>query len=550
MDNIDQTPLVNQTANLGAVADPTAQMPDEIKQLLAQLPNWISQRKDAMDDMKSAYDNDPRLTMTPFQAKLHGIFDSGATTSSGMVKNGYEYQQAQQAFLSDRKIQRDQDVMKNLDLNTFDKLYKTVTAHLGNQGKRYDTKVLNNGTLAIVDNMSGLPTIIAADQFPFYQKAFARYYETYSKQGGYTASQMQEMAHNSAINELNNGNQVSRQLPNDPAAFTNGQIGIAGSGIKNPNAATVNGTLPISPVQSAPVTTPIQSNDIKLGTNAKLEGSPIPYTPEQLAAIASDMNKGKPSSNSQERALLTPAQQKAATDYAGTTATDAAKEATQVIPQKLQDFGNMRLNILPMESSVLSGDLNTGPAHEMLSQMGGFMNYFDSDHTLAKSTNNDQLYFGNLMNIARDKIKALGSGTAVSNLDLITTLKSLGDLRNNPQGILKLTGLLNYMSLLQEDKLKSKKNWIEEHHDLNGWTPDTNNFSHALTYKRVSVPNSDRTLWKMVPISKEDMFANYAKTHNGELPTDQQWNSFAKKSFAGSADIDSYIDQYNKSKVK
>jgi hypothetical protein len=39
-----------------------------------------------------------------------------------------------------------------------------------------------------------------------------------------------------------------------------------------------------------------------------------------------------------------------------------------------------------------------------------------------------------MMDLVRDKIKALGSGTAVSNLDLTTTMESVGALTNSAEG--------------------------------------------------------------------------------------------------------------------
>jgi hypothetical protein len=244
--------------------------------------------------------------------------------------------------------------------------------------------------------------------------------------------------------------------------------------------------------------------------------------------------------------LQTPAQLKHAAEYEGEAGKLASEEAGKVIPEAITQHGAMRKNIVPMESMVLSGKLNTGPLHEFKSELGGFVNYFDPEQKIAQSSSNDQAYFGNLMNVAREKIKALGSGTAVSNLDLITTLKSLGDLRNNPQGILKLTGLLNYLSVLQEDQLKNKQKHIVKEKRMDNWTPDTKNFSHALTYKLVSVPGTDKTLWQMIPISKQE----WADSHGGKMPNERDWNEFAAKSFRGSADIDAYISSYQKGKKK
>jgi hypothetical protein len=72
------------------------------------------------------------------------------------------------------------------------------------------------------------------------------------------------------------------------------------------------------------------------------------------------------------------------------------------------------------------------------------------------------MYYANLMNLVRDKIKALGAGTAVSNLDLIVTQKSVGDLRNTADGNKKLLAVMELQNATMMSKLNNKLGYFDQ----------------------------------------------------------------------------------------
>jgi hypothetical protein len=119
-------------------------------------------------------------------------------------------------------------------------------------------------------------------------------------------------------------------------------------------------------------------------------------------------------------------------------------DAYQVDKDSLSSLNKMEGYLNQMNTILSNPNIHmvSGPLHEQLTTLGGFINYVDPDARLAKAASSVPAYFGTLMDVLRDKIQALGSGTAVSNLDLVVTQKSLGDLRNTPEGNRILNALL------------------------------------------------------------------------------------------------------------
>jgi hypothetical protein len=154
----------------------------------------------------------------------------------------------------------------------------------------------------------------------------------------------------------------------------------------------------------------------------------------------------------------------------------------------LSDLRTMNQSIYALKSAAIEGGTTYGPAHELLNKFGGYLNYIDPDSTLAKMARNDAPYFGNMMDLTRDKIQALGAGTAVSNLDLIVTQKSVGDLRNDPEGNKKLFALMEFHNALLADKLEQKMNYWNSSDN-----PDLNKFkaTDGMTHRIKAVPKAN-----------------------------------------------------------
>jgi hypothetical protein len=129
--------------------------------------------------------------------------------------------------------------------------------------------------------------------------------------------------------------------------------------------------------------------------------------------------------------------------------------------QSLTDLRQMEQSLGVMQKIMDSGVNTSGQAHELVNKFGGYLNYIDPNGSLAKAAGNDAVYFSNMMNLVRDKIAALGSGTAISNLDLIVTQKSVGDLRNTPEGNKKLMAIMELQNATMQSKLSGKLDYFD-----------------------------------------------------------------------------------------
>jgi hypothetical protein len=188
-------------------------------------------------------------------------------------------------------------------------------------------------------------------------------------------------------------------------------------------------------------------------------------------------------------------------------------------------------NIAPMEAILLSGKHTSGQLHETLNKIGGYFNYLDPTNSLAQSANNDSAYFGNMMNLVRDKIKALGSGTAVSNLDLIVTQKSIGDLRNNPQGNMKVLGTTKLFNATMAAEAQRKIDYFDAHGKLQGYKPSTEPTYAVRAHRN---PYKDSTMMSYDVQSKDDWVKEQQARNPGkQIPQDvidHEWKRFADDS--------------------
>jgi virulence-associated protein VapD len=119
------------------------------------------------------------------------------------------------------------------------------------------------------------------------------------------------------------------------------------------------------------------------------------------------------------------------------------------------------INVMKSVLSNPNFSIMSGPLHEQLVSVAGFMNYIDPNSKIVKVGDTVPVYFSNMMDLVRDKIKALGAGTAVSNLDLIVTQKSVGDLRNTPEGNKRLLAIMELQNATLNDRLQRKVGFYE-----------------------------------------------------------------------------------------
>jgi hypothetical protein len=225
--------------------------------------------------------------------------------------------------------------------------------------------------------------------------------------------------------------------------------------------------------------------------------------------------------------ILSPRQLEANKETGKNDANDIAETKKQ-----LSAFRSANENLRPMEAILLSGQHTSGALHETLNKVGGYFNYLDPDNSLAKAAGNDAAYFGNMMNLVRDKIQALGSGTAVSNLDLIVTQKSVGDLRNTPQGNLKVLGLMKLFNATMAELGQNKIDHYDNSNEtLKGYKSRAEP-THALRATRHAY--GDGVIMSYDVQSKSEWIEEQKRRNAGkEIPKDildREWKRFADDS--------------------
>ena len=209
-----------------------------------------------------------------------------------------------------------------------------------------------------------------------------------------------------------------------------------------------------------------------------------------------------------------------------TLGAEQAKQFTEYKDQ-VSSFRNMDRAIDSMQGILASGKTTAGAAHEMMNKMGNWINYIDPNSSLAKATHNDAVYYGKLMDLVRDKIKALGAGTAVSNLDLIVSQLSLGDLRNTPEGNSKLLGLIKtHMKILMREQ-QNKIRYYEENGTFKGWKAED-------VDPYVVLPRRNKegfVTWD--PLAKEDWFkmTKRANPKATDEAIEAAWPFYVKESY-------------------
>lgn len=114
----------------------------------------------------------------------------------------------------------------------------------------------------------------------------------------------------------------------------------------------------------------------------------------------------------------------------------AEEEATLVSELKKNAIGGAKLlgPLNRMEQLNATGNVAQGPLANFNQELGKFALYLGAGDDVKKRVAAGEQYFAAAADAVRDKIKALGAGSAVSNVDLLFTRQSVGDLTNTQAG--------------------------------------------------------------------------------------------------------------------
>lgn len=270
---------------------------------------------------------------------------------------------------------------------------------------------------------------------------------------------------------------------------------------------------------------------------------PAHQSQEQLAnKIASAMGVQKPVVKTEVGPLVvdTPAQK----EFKTTGATNWQNKIKELEEQTIANDKKVG-HFDRLESMLMSGNTPSGPLNPYLEVIGSFASTYDPKGTLAqKYGNNAPAYFGELMNLVRADIKALGAGTAVSNLDLIVSQMAAGDLRNSPQGNLRLIGLQKYaaMEKAAHDR-KYAKHIQDKQEGTSFFTSEKLPPEYALRRK----PNAKGLeQYVVIPRSQYEKEFEAAAIKNGwknKKPSQSQWEDYSKKSVEMMFSGEDYVKQ-------
>jgi len=309
-----------------------------------------------------------------------------------------------------------------------------------------------------------------------------------------------------------------------------------------------------NPRYAAPVA---QLNEEKQRLTAMLEGNVLPPayagTPRQEASMAKmaagtgvpDVRSNIPGSippvanaratapTSSQGVGFAPTTQQRAKDAEKIAELDASGQALRGSNAALMDMERLSLAADPKTGKLITSQ---GPASELITNLGGWVNYFDPKGTLAKTASNNAAFFSAMQNQVRTFISAYGSGTAVSNLDLIVAQMSAGSLDNTLNGRLKIIGasraMNEAMAIIQEK---------QRQHLANGGTmadfklDPKDPIIGLAPVKKVIDGN---TYVRYEPLTKETFLAKFTAKYPKASVEDQQkeWYNFAMQKGAYSPD--------------
>lgn len=523
--------LLGDAAQLGQTAS-NNKMPPEMMQLLSELPKWTAERASALDRIKQAYDEDPRMRMTPAQARGRAMFNNANPYDPGYsLAMGRMAEDEQNKYVRDSKVAREKAVFDALDLGTFDKLYTTVAKNVKSGSSRGFSGHTVDGGSYVLNNDTGLTEWVKAPvgATKFMTSVAKSMVDEAIKQGTYTPGMRDKI-----MQDAKNYYDLYTKAQPEVRMKIEQKLGISDQ-VSEDVFPTVNGVPGI----------------VKPGATVALGDPKLPgsgnFTPEQLAAIKADAAKDKTllphgsivqpanSSAGNNVPLFKSPQQIANEKAMG----EGEYKVYEEYKDKLNSLQNANQQISAMEGMLEADKLNSGLFHEELNKVGGFLNYIDKDNKLAQYAGNDAAYYSKMMDLVRDKIKALGAGTAVSNLDLIVTQKSVGDLRNTPQGNLKIMALMKLANATMGSIMDEKVGYYDQdkRNTFQGYKRDTTP-THALKYRLLPTGN-----WAFDVEDKNSWIERARVTNGGKLPSDinARWKTYADNSVKNLADPDKLL---------
>ena len=420
-------------------------VPPEFQELLYQLPKYIKNREGALEGIKRAYDEDPRIKFTPFQAEMRGMFGSGNVGDvNAMVASGNKGRMDQEKFIFDQKLAREKELLEGYDFDVFDKLQSTVAKNLknGRDDRFVSSKVRGGNRIVNERTGEGYWDVGPVDVFQLqadYKKTLLNYANSkglFNKEIGWDEQGIDEAAKRLASSYANGTEEEQQKVETTIR-------GIKNDSVENKPKAGVPAEIALNPKLPNAEITPEQRKII-IGM-AKLDGTPLPE----------GFNVPKAMSLQTEKTLEETGKLQANEHANDIKARDAAVEAQQSI-----DI---------MGEILASGKNTSGVLHKELNKFGSFMSYIDPKSTLATAVGNDALYNSSIMNLVRDKIKVLGVNP--SNADLNVTKDSLGSLMNTPDGNKKISAIMQLMNHTLQSKLGTKIDHWKANKNYDNYTP-------------------------------------------------------------------------------
>ena len=460
--------------------------------LMEQLKSMMGKRQSALDQVKEIYANDPAAKRSPFQAGLRQLISDPAMGGRSMFSWGpaMSAMERQEQYQKQNKLDPLKLELENIDIDPFTKLHQKIKA--GGAGR--NCKVINGSLVCYDPQNNSVDEVYRDDKnSPLYAKLLdlAAKDSLDDRLQFNSEEERQQWVISRASEMYDRAKGKDKTRIGSPDPFPSG--GTPRAGMSGPQTIR-QGTTPAlirTPDGGTEVKLPVGASDETILANeaAILQMKQKGMNDQDiLAALAA---QGQPSA-SQESAVVSPRmmthQDLATQKEIGQL---HAKENT-ADRQMLTDARQMEQSLNVMQGILNSGLNTSGEAHELVSKLGGYLNYIDPNGTLAKSSGNDKVYFSNMMNLVRDKIAALGAGTAISNLDLIVTQKSVGDLRNTPEGNAKLAAIMELQNATMQTKLGGKLDYFDQNKSYDKYR-GSGDPTHLVRASRL--PSGDTRYW-------------------------------------------------------
>lgn len=506
--------------------------------MIEQLKQVVQRRQSSMDRIKQVYKDDPRANMTPFMAGLEDFVarptaGGRGTSSYAELMNGMKNQRE---FLFQNKLQPELLQQKHDEADPFSDMLRKVQAKKA--AYKPDVKVVG-GSLVKYDPASDSTQVLFSDvkNSPLYGKIWDQIYNSSLKENMEFKNDAERRAYVNKEAAAAFADAVSK----DSTVIGPQTPPMSGGAMEAPKGPLTNATqigrpVPIgmTPAMARPGVDLRKESAVKGAMENAPGGIPNPNSPNIFGDPVGYLPEGMGGKKPAPLAAVSEAQPKILTarDLAvDKKLADAEVTDYTTTKEQLSAFRSANENIRPMEGIILSGKHTSGALHETLNKVGGYFNYIDPNGKLAESAGNDAAYFGNMMNLVRDKIKALGAGTAVSNLDLIVTQKSVGDLRNTPQGNMKVLGLTKLFNASMGAIGQGKVDYFDANNKLQGYKAPTEP-THAIRARRN--PYGKETIMSYDVQSKDEWVTEQKRRNPGkDIPPDvlnREWKRFADDS--------------------